>query len=144
MLSTKNTIRNIYLYLFSLVGLGMFIFGASMAVNVALKMYVFKRAEIQNYLRPTSLERVSKDVSVAKVFDEEGNRIGLSEKELSIVRDWLKDYEEWNEMEVKRDRVAEARERNLSNAFSYMIVGFPIFLFHWLIIIRDVRRNREY
>ena len=50
-------IRTIYLYLFSLVGLGMLVVGSAMIINLALKTWIFTKADQvdDSYARPTPL-----------------------------------------------------------------------------------------
>ena len=62
---------------------------------------------------------------------------------------WLDDYKKWSDsekqrmaIEAKRDYAKENRDRAMANALSMIIVGFPIYLIHWFMIVRDIRRNK--
>lgn len=168
MSTTKNVIRTVYLYLFALVGLILTIIGGVIIVNNLLKTYIFKSAEMNynNYYvsQPASIDSkfaasISADmkdtkaaVEKIKVKEESASTDDkqLTEEQLKTLDTWLTDYKNWSEsetkrqeMESKRDYVKESRERDMANALSMIIVGFPIYLIHWFIIVRDIKRNKE-
>ncbi len=167
-MSTKNIIRTIYLYLFTLVGLALTIIGGVIIVNNILKTYVFKNAEYRyNYYisEPMTFDSkfsltINSDLKLTKEVLEKiklkeenssSNLKQLTEEQLDIINVWLVDYEQWSnservrqERESKRDFAKEERDRDMSNALSLIIVGFPIYLFHWLIIVKDIKRNKDF
>lgn len=128
-------IRTIYLYLFALVGLTLLIIGMVRFVDMGLKAFVFTQAEQEQKLYnrqpsiPVQIERV-KTIS-------EGNN--LSEEEILLVRQWLADYENWQEESSKIDIVTVRRHRDASINLSMILVGLPLFLYHWRIIRRETK-----
>jgi len=168
MSTTKNIIRTVYLYLFALVGLVLTIIGGVIIVNNLLKTYVFKDADYRydSYYvsEPMSFDSkfgttINSDLKITKEalekikLKEENSSITtkqLTEEQLEVINTWLSDYEKWSnsekvrqEKESKRDFVKENRDRDMSNALSMIIVGFPIYLIHWFIIVRDIKRNHK-
>lgn len=166
MSTTKNVIRTIYLYLFALVGLALTIIGTVIIVNTVLKSYIFKNADY-NYnnayiAQPLimddkfttiykDVENTKKAVESIKAKEEKASITDrqLTEEELETLNTWLADYKKWSESETKRQEieskrnyVLEQREQSMSNALSMIIVGFPVYLIHWIIIIRDIKRNK--
>jgi predicted Holliday junction resolvase-like endonuclease len=98
-------VKFIYIYLFSAVGLILMIMGSTKIVDLGLKTYVFKQAD---YFYAPSF------------YSQEPN---LSEEEIKKRQEELKKAEEIN----KR---AE-RQRTASIAISQIVVGLPLFLYHW-------------
>jgi len=170
MSTTKNVIRTVYLYLFALVGLVLTVVGGVIMVNNLLKTYVFKSADYNynnNYYvaQPTSLDSkfsssISTDLkdtktTVEKIKSKEElattENKQLTEEQLKTLGTWLDDYKNFSDSEKarqlaesKRDYIKESRDRDMSNALSMIIVGFPIYLIHWFIIVRDIKKSKDY
>lgn len=97
---TKNPlIRTIYLYLFSLVGMFMLLFGAAQFVDVGLRTWVFTDADNRDYYEPVSPDG--------------------------------------KEMILQTDFAKSERDRDMANASSLMLIGLPIWAYHWRIIKKD-------
>jgi len=157
-MSTKNTIRTIYLYLFSLVGLTLTIIGAVMMVNIFLKTYIFKQANYNNIYsypeKPPYLLAEYNDIELKKIEaiknkDTEA-QLKLTETQKQQIENWLIDYEAWKVREEKRIKAEETRDytkeenqRNMATAISMIVIGFPVYLIHWLFITRDLKNNKE-
>lgn len=97
--------RTIYLYLFSLVGLVLIIIGSVQLINLGLKTYVFTKADQPTYISSPR----------AKPID--GEEVGELDKEL--------------EEEQQKEATASRRQRDAAQAVSLLIVGVPIYLYHW-------------
>ncbi len=106
-------IRNIYLYLFSFIGLLIVVFGLVQLVDLALNVWVFQDADL---------------------YDIGPRYPGAPEKEMSDAEQAAYDakIEEYNRSEQIR-----SRQRQLSNSISMLLVGVPLYLYHWRIITRE-------
>lgn len=169
MSTTKNVIRTVYLYLFALVGLVLTVIGGVIIVNNLLKTYVFKSADYNynNYYMSqpaimdskfsSSISTELKDTKavVEKIKAKEelatSENKQLTEEQLNTLGTWLNDYKTYSDsekarqlVESKRDYIKESRDRDMSNALSMIIVGFPIYLIHWFIIVRDIKKSKDY
>lgn len=103
----RVNIKTLYLYLFSAVGLIITIIAAIGLVNLALKAYVFTEAD--NY--------VYDEVRYAQPKMIEGEEMeSLSEEELE-------------ERAMARKR--SDRQREAVGSISSIIVGLPVYLYHW-------------
>ncbi len=129
-------VRTIYLYLFALVGLALLTIGAVRFVDMGLKAFVFTKAEeLQRLykamppLMPYLPERIEK-------LQEGGE---LSDEAKATIKQWLADYEDWKERRSKIDPVTARRHRDASNNLALILVGLPLYLFHWRIIRRETR-----
>jgi hypothetical protein len=98
----KLSIRTLYLYLFSFVGLLIIVFGSISMINIGLKTYVFKEADkYEIYLGPG-----------------EANPDGTLATKEDIV--------------IRQDReLTRQRQRDLSNALAMLAVGIPLYMYHW-------------
>ncbi|MEK7550902.1 MAG: hypothetical protein AAB535_03930, partial [Patescibacteria group bacterium] len=111
--SMKFNIRLLYLYLFSFIGLLIAIIGTVQLVDLAIKVYVFKGADkYENY------PMLTKPVP-------SGEEVALSEKE-------IKEQKDFQELESKRQR-----QRQASTALSMLIVGLPLYKYHWSLIKKE-------
>jgi len=144
----KNPIiRAIYLYLFALIGLGMLVVGSSMLINLGLKTFIFTKAdEIDNYNSrpmPIYLNSEVKPVQDLQICSDKCNLTELQKKQID---NWLVDYETWQNDEKSRGNdfyTTRNRQRQASTAFSIILIGLPLWLFHWAIIKRDVREDKK-
>jgi hypothetical protein len=98
----KLSIRTLYLYLFSFVGLLIIVFGSISMINIGLKTYVFKEADkYEIYLG-----------------QGETNPDGTLATKEDIV--------------IRQDReLIRQRQRELANALAMLAVGVPLYMYHW-------------
>lgn len=108
-------IRLLYLYLFSFIGLLIAVIGSVRLIELGLKVYVFKGADQYIYSQPTKIAPDGKEV---KLTQEEKDQ-------------QKKDMED----ETKRQR-----ERELSGAFAMILVGFPLYKYHWKTIQKEGKK----
>jgi hypothetical protein len=127
-------VRTIYLYLFALVGLALLIIGAVRFVDMGLKTFVFTKAEeLQRFYQGYSMPYPP--AQIEKLQEEEG----LSDEEKAAIKQWLAYYKDWEESRSKIDPVAAQRHRDASTSLAMILVGLPLYLFHWRIIRRETK-----
>lgn len=160
-MSTKSTIRTVYLYLFALVGLALTVIGLVSILNLVLKTYVFKVESPRNtyYVKPTEMtDSQSKTLSVIeklKATDDVNKdkivSINLKDDQIKALDEWIKDYNYWKENDLRQqeennkiDYNLQDFNRTMSNTVSMIIIGFPVYLFHWIVIIRDIKKTKEF
>lgn len=136
-------IRTIYLYLFSIVGLILIIIGGVRLVDLGLKMFVFKQADIPYYeMPPTPISKLIRETDQG-IETQKTTTYQLTDEEKQMLADWEQNYKTWKERESKIDRRRSDREREASNAIAMMIIGLPVFLYHWGLIQKEVRKLKE-
>jgi len=138
-------IRTIYLYLFALVGLGMLVIGSSMIINLGLKAWIFTKADQQeNFVtRPVALT-LDKELESVESLESCSDKCELNETQKKQISAWLTDYEEWQEQEKNRDPdfyAQRSRQRQAATAISLILIGLPLWLFHWATIKRDMKNR---
>ena len=96
----KFSIRLLYLYLFSFIGLLICVIGIIRILDLGMKIIVFKDAD-KYEIYPTKLR--------------DGNQ------ELPV-----------EEMQVRKEKeTTRNRQRELSSSLSMILVGIPLYLYHW-------------
>ena len=106
-------IRSLYLYLFSFIGLLIAVIGTVQIVDLALTVYVFDEPDRFEYYVRAPLEP--------------GNELDPEKQ-----AEYEEELREQNERDVLRQR-----QRQLSSAISMIVVGIPLYLYHWRIISRE-------
>ena len=115
-------IRRIYLYLFSFIGLILVIIGCVQLVNLGLKAYIFKAAD-QYYSYP-----------VPTPVSADGNMKGTTTSVPTTPTDaQLQAYQD--------EQTNSNRESTAANAIAMIIVGVPLYYYHWRVIQKDKEKN---
>ncbi|MCD6410420.1 hypothetical protein J7K92_00525 [bacterium] len=133
-----SILRTIYLYFFSALGLVLVIIGTIRFIDMGLKTFVFTQADQQpRYYyplppAPVSLEKISQ-------LSEDDQELSKEEKQLLI--DFLKEYKETKEKNEKINPLVAKRQRDASINLSLIIVGLPLYLYHWSIIRRENKKK---
>ena len=112
------TLRKTFLYIFATVGLVLIIIGTVSLINLGLRSYVFTKSDY-----PCYFDRYSMPAPV-KEGDTE-----LSEEEQEKRR-------QEQEKQCIEQRVSE-KQRQASNAIAMLLVGIPLYGYHWYTIKKD-------
>lgn len=150
MSQTNTWIRIVYLYLFAAVGLIFTVAGTVMLINLGLKIWVFTKADIDRsyYMEEPVplLLNYDRNLEMVKNLQECSETCNLTEVQKQQIDYWLEDYAKWREnqkKEKKVDYITSQRQRQASSAISMILVGIPLYLYHWAIIKRDHRKKKE-
>lgn len=141
----QSLVRTIYLYIFALLGLVLLIIGGVNFLNMGLKAFIFTQAEEEQRMLykqipfpfsvPT-VERLEKEIDT-------GEEVCLSEEEKASIQSWLADYNSWKESSLKIDPIIARRHRDASLNLSLILIGLPLYLYHWRIIKRETKDKEE-
>jgi hypothetical protein len=144
-------IRTIYLYLFALVGLIMVTTGGVQLVELGLKTWVFPKADEQVRF-PERPPFPFKESGTGGISEEDfigamkncSENCQLSEGQKQDISDWLRDYEEFQERQkdFPQESKTQRRQRQASNALAFIIVGVPLYLYHWRVIQKDIKAKK--
>ncbi len=136
MMEKHPLIRTIYLYLFTLVGLALLIVGAVRFLDMGLKAFVFTKAEDPEKIQRSYYYGSPLPIaSLEKYQDSEA----LNEEEIATLKLWLADYKKWAEEESKIDYLVSKRHRDASANLAMILVGLPLYLYHWRIIKKETK-----
>lgn len=150
MTQKHSWIRTVYLYLFALVGLTLVIIGAVRLLDMGMKIYIFTEADKPDQMRqmppyppfglletptPTNKNIGAGDVKINQKVAT------LTEEEKTALNNWEIDYKTWQGDQSKIDYVKSNREKEASNALAFMLIGLPLYLYHWMVIKRDRKES---
>lgn len=111
-------IRKIYLYLFALVGLALVTIGCVRLVGLGLKTFIFTQADVY-YEYP-----MSRPIKISPVDSEKG-----------LIEPEQPSKEEIDE--YQRKQKSSQRQREAADSLAMIIVGLPLYLYHWALIKRN-------
>ncbi len=114
-------IKNIYFYLVSFVALMMIVFSGADAINTLLRSYVFTNADNMYYSYPTCAMKTPSGVVGSDVID-------------------CQKQDEEMKKQAEQSRIAN-RDQSLVRDFSFILVGIPLFFFHWRIVRRKENKT---
>lgn len=115
----KLNLRLLYLYLFSFVGLIITVIGGIRLFELGLRVYVFKEADRQDYVRP--------------IIAPDGSKVSTEEAKLQEDKDRA-----FQEQSTKSQRQREA-----AGALAMLFVGFPLYKYHWGVIQKEHKRKEN-
>lgn len=139
-------IRTLYLYLFALVGLVLIAIGGVRLVDMALRALVFTEAEAEERLQmrqpimppPVRVDAVRELAREEGEAGEDGARPpALSAEDRARLRDWLDAQDRWQAERAAIDPVRARRHRQAASALAFLLVGFPLYLYHWRLIRQE-------
>ncbi len=134
----KPSIRILYLYVFALVGLMLAAFGSVRLLDLGLKIYVFKKADItQNYqgippYPPITINQKTDDIKYSETITPE---------QKAALDSWIIEFKNWQDSQKKIDYLASSRESTASNSLAMILIGLPLYFYHWMIIKKEAREN---
>ena len=135
-----SLIRTLYLYIFTAVGLILLIIALVDFIDMGLKAYVFTRAEEDTYAReyykPAPIEHEGATIEQAKNKEE----VCFSGQDKQEIEGWL-EYRQ--AAEKNYDPVVTRRHRDASRNLAMIIIGLPLYLYHWTQIKKDLKKKRE-
>lgn len=116
------------------------IIGAVRFVDMGLKAFVFtKSEELQRLYSTMPPVMPYPPEQIEKLQEEEG----LSEEVIATIKQWLADYKDWRERISKIDPVTAGRHRDASINLAMILVGLPLYLYHWRIIGKETRSREQ-
>ncbi len=116
-------IKNIYFYLVSFVALMMVVFSTANLINIVLKTYIFTDADQYTYY--PSLE--------CDITGNSGEKTGIPPEPSQVKKLTPEECaaQEAKFLERERLNMKSQRQRSLVTDISFIVVGVPLFAFHW-------------
>ena len=111
----KFSIRLLYLYLFSFIGLLVIVIGTIRLVQLGIKVYIFKGAD---QFTPI----------YAPVTSPDGKTIVQTQEQVDAQK------------KANDDENQKQREREVAEALAMLIVGIPLYKYHWNIIQKENKK----
>lgn len=136
----KPNVRILYLYAFALVGLALVTAGTVRIADLGLKMYVFKKADqTQDYrnMPPCPPITIDQKTGDAKYSEK------ITPEQKTALDNWVSEFKYWNENQKKIDYLASDRQRTASNSLAMILIGLPLYLYHWRIIRKEAKESNN-
>lgn len=132
-------VRTIYLYLFTIVGLALVVIGMVRFLDLGLKIFIFKQADAQQklqqqycaYTAPVPLTKAESAVNQASTSTE------LTPDELIALKSFLDSYKQCQNV----DFLTSQRQRDASTSLAMILVGLPLYLYHWRVIGKEIKKR---
>lgn len=133
-------IRIVYLYLFALLGLIFTSIGGIRFLDMGLRATVFRQADAMERYPQPPLPMIARRPGE---IDSLASRAQLTPQERQLLRDAIDEYRRWDEQRSRVDPVTARRQRDASSSLAMILVGFPLYLYHWRTIKRESAARRE-
>lgn len=129
MAKMSTTVRTLYLYLFSMVGLIFMAVGGVQLLDMGLRALIFKQADAME-----RLEQPPMPMFMGSRIERFENDSSFTAEEKATMRQALQDYKQWEERRKRIDPVVARRQRTAANALALILIGLPIYMYHWRLI----------
>lgn len=131
-METHSIIRTLYLYVAAFVGLALVTAGGVRLVELSLRATVFTQAEAEM--------RMQRNMPLPMMPDRFGrNPSDMTPEERAAWSEWLASQRKWQAEMRRIDPVASQRSRAASSALAMLLIGLPLYLYHWRVIRRELR-----
>lgn len=134
-----NWIRGVYLYLFALLGLVLITIGSVQLVGLGLRTFILTEAdaEMRMHYAPEPPLRISRDPIERLPADTTLDTATLDAATRRALQSWAEEYERSAEVRATIDPVRSRRQRDAAGAIALLLVGLPLYMYHWRIIRRE-------
>lgn len=144
-MSKQSLIRTIYLYLFALLGLVLLTIGGVMIIDLGLKMTLFQKADVDRFSRPSLIAapggKFVDEGDVVATLEKCNEEEDFTEEDKELVQTWLSDYSRWKIQDEEISYTTQQRQRQASRAISLILIGLPLYLYHWAVIKKEIRNS---
>lgn len=135
-------VRTIYLYLFALVGLVFLISGMVRFLDMGLKIFIFKQAEAPERFQQQFSCQYYSPLPITKLEANQASN-DLTADEQTTLKNFLENYKKCQEEGSKIDYLTANRQREASGNLAMILVGFPLYFYHWRIIGKESKKREE-
>ncbi len=112
-MSAIEWVKKIYIYLFSAIGLIIAVTGLIQLINLGLKSWIFTKAD-NYYSYPMPVSSPDK----GQATQQQPNQVAIDE--------------------YQKNNMESQRQSSASNAIAMIIVGAPLFLYHWRLARKEM------
>lgn len=134
----RSAIRTVYLYIFAIVGLVLLIIGGVRFIDMGLKAFVFTAADKEERLYS---QQPPMPMYPVEYIDNLKDDRELTTQQKEAINRWLLDYEAWENRRGELDPVTSRRHRDASINLAMILVGAPLYIYHWGNIRNDSKQT---
>jgi len=138
---TENAtgVFSIYYYIAALGTLVVSIVFASMLINTVLRTWVITDANKQygNEIYPTSA--IAIDTQDVNAIVTCADSCEFTDEQVQLAEEWKSDYEAGTKIQT----AGNSWKSDFSRSIAGVLVTLPVFLYHWVFIRRESKKNKE-
>jgi len=138
-MKSNPIIRSIYLYIFTILGLVLMTIGGVRIMDMGLKAFVFTQADQEERLEYPFMEPPMKPILEQNINNEDAKSVTLTDAEEAQLKNWFAEYKNWQEKRSKINFVKPRRHRDAASSLSMILIGLPLYLYHWTIIKKETK-----
>ena len=135
-------VRTIYLYLFTIIGLALVVTGGVRFIDMGLKATIFRQADAPERFQQTYSCLYTFPFSPTKIEEIEKSA-DLSADDKETLKSFLESYKKCQEAAADINYVASQRQRDASSSLAMIIIGLPLYLYHWGIIRKETKARKQ-
>jgi len=136
----KQVIRPTYFYFVSLAALLMIVIAGGILINTALTTWVFPESNNNNdHMEISKAYSGANDKAIVQSLIDCGEKCEIDEETITLTGQWIVDYEEWENNDYSYDN----SQRDAAAAIPYIILGIPLFWYHWNIARSRKKKNNK-
>jgi hypothetical protein len=116
-------------------------------LDMGLKAFVFTKADDEEFFnysmppyKPEFVDRYGATLEKA-ASNKEAVSVKLTSDEVLILNSSISEWKNWEEKRSKVDVKVSRRQRDASINLALMVVGLPLYLYHWFTIKKDTKAN---
>ena len=111
---------------------------------MALRTFVFTEIDKQeelNYKQPTMVPEyiMLKETQLNNASSVV--KLELTKDQADLLKQNISEYKAWKERQDNFDYIKASRQRQAASNLALVLVGFPLYLYHWLIVRRENRKE---
>lgn len=135
-LGSFRVIRNVYLYMVAVIGLITLIIGSVGLINNVLQNYIFQVDDYSYYYEPYPVKGGD---YCSQAYPDPTDTTGKTM--ITPTSDEIEQCREQQKVQSERARKSNIG-REFSIALAQILVGLPVWLFHWGIIQKEYKRKK--
>ena len=137
-------VRTIYLYLFTIIVLALIVTGGVRFIDMGLKATIFRQADAPEQLRQQySCQNMYYGPSSIEKLEENQTSSVFTAEEQTTLKLFLANYKKCEEEGAKINYLTSQRQRDASSSLAMIIIGLPLYLYHWGIIRRETKARKQ-
>ena len=120
----------------------MMVVAGGFLINLALKTWVFPSAGQADKVLESGIAPVAYGIegeSVASLVTC-GAKCGLTQETVDLAGRWTTDYDSWQK---EISRTSNNTQRQAASAIPFVLIGIPLFWYHWRLVRRESQEKKE-
>ena len=117
-----------------------------MIIDLGLKMTLFQKADVDRFARPTMISiapgKTIEESDIVSALEKCNTECDFTEEDKELIQSWLADYSQWKQQDEEISYTTQQRQRQASRALSLILIGLPLYLYHWTVIKKEIRKAK--